>query len=232
MRGLIITGTDTSVGKTFVTCGLAAALQNSGVSTGIYKPVCSGSELDPATGHACWADVERIWGTLQQRFPREQICPQCFHAPLAPPLAAQQEGKQVDANLLRAGVEPWRAQVGTLLVEGAGGWLCPLSDAKTVADLASELDWPVLVVAANRLGVVNHTLLTLESIQSRGRAIAGIVLNQICRESDQSAATNGELLRAWTTVPLLATIPFNASADDPVWSQLLTKLMKGWSSFA
>jgi dethiobiotin synthetase len=202
MRGLLITGTDTAVGKTFVTAWLARRLLAQGLRVGIYKPACSGAEFR-ADGEPYWDDVEQHWEALQGRYPRELICPLRFVAPVAPVVAAEMEGVELSLDQLLAGVQPWREQVDLLLVEGAGGWLAPLTHAASVRDLAVELQFPVLIVARQQLGTINHTLLTLESIQQAGLPVQGIVLNQILQHPDPSALTNASLIaRGAPTIPI------------------------------
>ena len=111
-------------------------------------------------------------------FPEERICPQRFAAPLAPPEAARQENLTVDPVLLRTGIEWWEQRVEVLLVEGVGGLLCPLTDTETIVDLAVDLAWPLVIVARNSLGTINHTLLTIEAARNRDLQIAGLVLNR------------------------------------------------------
>jgi len=204
MNGLFITGTDTGIGKTYVACSIIRAAVTQGLRIGAYKPVCSGAEI--VDGRPRWEDVEALAAALQDDLPPERICPQRFLAPLAPPAAAAAEGRRVDEPLLADGVDWWRDQVDLLVVEGVGGWLCPLAESRTIAELAAELGFPVLVVAANRLGTINHTLLTLESIRSRGLSVAGIVLNDVSMRSDLSVATNAADLWERADVPWLATL--------------------------
>ncbi|HWL07135.1 MAG TPA: dethiobiotin synthase, partial [Planctomicrobium sp.] len=160
-RGIFITGTDTGVGKTYVTCQLSTVFQGMGHSVGLYKPVCSGgiSERDPAPGgreNWIWEDIEKLAATLPLSTDREMICPQRFIAPLAPPVAASLEGTSVNSMQLRTGINAWLGQVEFLLVEGVGGWRSPIATGETVAELARDLNFPVLLVAANRLGMINH----------------------------------------------------------------------------
>lgn len=174
--GLFITGTNTGVGKTYITVQLLRLLQEAGVKVGAYKPVCSGSECK--NGEEVWPDVEQLAAALADRFPREWICPQFFSAALAPPSAARLEGRTVDEHLLLSGSQRWENEVDVLLVEGVGGWLCPLGDHLSVADLAVRFSWPVLLVVGLELGAINHTLLTVESIHRHNLPLAGIVFNQ------------------------------------------------------
>lgn len=209
MQGLFITGTDTGVGKTWTACALASRLTELGVRVGVYKPVCSGAEID-AEGRPRWSDLDRLWEAMGRWADREVLCPQKFRAPLAPPLAAEAEGARVDADRLRSGVEWWRGRVDLLLVEGAGGLLSPLAEAETNLDLARDLGFPLLVVAANRLGTINHTLLTLHCAQSHGLATAGVILCDCTAELDQSAASNAELLLRFADLPWLGTLAFGS----------------------
>lgn len=206
-RGLFITGTDTGVGKTCVACFIAREARDAGVTVGVYKPVCSGASPD-ARGEPAWDDVERLSASVGHEFPPDRICPQRFAAPLAPPLAARQEGRAVDAALLRTGAAWWIGQVELLLVEGAGGLLAPLTDDETVADLAADLGYPMLLVAADRLGTINHTLLTVEVAERRGLNVAGIVLNRISAERDDSSARNAAEIERRCRAPVLGALEF------------------------
>ncbi len=136
------------------------------------------------------------------------ICPQRFAAPLAPPEAARAENVRVNSELLGQGAQEFRESCSILLIEGAGGLLCPLSDDSTVLDLAVELKSELVVVAANRLGVLNHTLLTVECARARGLNIAAIILNNVlppsARPDDQSMPANADLLDRWIHgIPIL-----------------------------
>ena len=205
-HGLFITGTDTGVGKTFVTTRIARELQATGVRVGIYKPACSGSESDES-GRPMWEDVDAHFHALNEEFPRKRICPQCFHAPLAPPVAAAAEGRVVDADLLQAGADWWRDRVDVLLIEGAGGLLCPLTESTSIADLAVDLGFPLLIVARLGLGTINHTLLTVEVARSRGLSMTGVVLNDHPPQTnDPATQTNPEEIAQRSGVPFLGVI--------------------------
>jgi dethiobiotin synthetase len=210
MRGLFITGTDTGVGKTAVACAIARAGVAAGLKVGVYKPACSGAELD-ASGVPRWEDPEQLAAACGGRWPLERISPQRFLAPLAPPAAARLEDRDVDFPLAVAGARWFEGRCDLLLVEGAGGWLCPLTDSRTFADLAVELGFPVVVVAANRLGTINHTLLTLEAIRSRRLETAAIVLNDLAAEAELSAETNLAEITRHSHVPCAASFSYGGS---------------------
>ena len=214
LRGLFITGTNTDVGKTYITAMIARQLTNQGVNVGVYKPVCSGSTVGD-DGVEIWSDVIRLSEAVGNRFPADWICPQRFFAALAPPAAANREGRTVDSEQLRTGLKRWEGVVDTLLVEGVGGWLCPIAKGETVADLAVDIGFPILVVVGLELGAVSHTLLTLESIRRSGLSIAGIVLNHHRGDGDAEVSLATESgIREQSGVPILATV-FHADDDFP-----------------
>lgn len=213
LRGLFITGTDTGVGKTFVASAIVRRLRDRKIRVGAYKPAVSGST--PGPDGPIWSDVEILYAALGGEYPREAICPQRFEAPLAPPVAAHREGREIDARLLIEGAGWWNDRVDVLIVEGAGGWLSPLADHLAVADVARELGFPIVIVARLSLGTINHTLLTIEAAQARNVPIAGIILNRAAPPGvkDLSEETNAVELARRTTVPILATIEHEAAAD-------------------
>lgn len=164
-RGLLITGTDTGVGKTVVTAALAAALAEAGVAVRALKPVASG--VDP--GHP--GEDAALLGLAAGHPPATLLR---LRTPVSPHRAAALEGVPVDGAAILAWVHE---NVGAVtLVEGAGGWEVPLSATFRVSHLGVALGWPVLVVAADRLGVLNHTLLTVAAVQRAGLPVAGVVL--------------------------------------------------------
>ena len=205
----MVVGTDTDVGKTYITAAIARQLVAEGVQTGVYKPACSGSVRDENTGACHWPDVEQLSDAIQSSVPVERICPQRFHAPLAPPVAAASEGQQINEGLLLEGAQWWQDQADFLLVEGVGGVLCPLSENMLIVDFAAQLQLPLLIVARAGLGTINHSLLTIEALQQRGLAIAGLILNDVDPElSDESRQTNASQIQQWTSVPVLSFVPF------------------------
>ena len=191
-----LTGTDTGVGKTFVTSLLTRALRLAGHGTVALKPLCSGDRTD--------ADILRSAGGNELTI--DEVNPHWFQAPVAPLLAARREGREVSIPALAAWFQAVSSGRKSVIVEGAGGWLAPIANGATIADLCAALALPVLVVAANRLGCVSHTLLTIESIRARGLECRGIILNTIQPGPDESARTNRELLEEFADVPILLEI--------------------------
>lgn len=206
MKTLLVTGTDTGVGKTWVTSLLVREFILCGIKTGAYKPVCSGAELD-ANGAVVWADIEALRAACGNDPDIDLVCPQRFHAAVAPNIAARMENHCVDSRLLIDGAMRWNSHVDQLVIEGAGGIFCPLSDELTVMDFSAALQAPTVVVAANRLGVINHTRLTVEALQTYGVKVAAIVLNEINppvqEKLDPSVPTNAAQISQWLpNVPL------------------------------
>ena len=200
MKTLLVTGTDTGVGKTWVTSLLVRFFRQQGICTGAYKPVCSGAELS-STGEVLWADIEALRSACGTDPEIDLVCPQRFHAAVAPNIAARMENRQVDSRLLIHGATRWEFLVDQLIIEGAGGIFCPLSDELTVMDVAVELNTPTIVVAANRLGVINHTRLTVEALQTHGVNVVAVVLNEMSsavrENADPSLPTNAAQIRHW-----------------------------------
>ena len=201
--GLFVTGTDTGVGKTDVAALIAQSLARAGCRVGAYKPAASGCVKEE--GDLVSDDAVALWNAAGRPGKLEAVCPQRFAAPLAPHLAARAEGKQVDCELLRSGVKYWQERTDIVIVEGAGGLLSPISDADFVADLAVEFGYPLVIVAANRIGVINQTLQTLLVAKTYcgGMPVAAVVLNDVEQSSDDpSRASNLSELRRLCEVPV------------------------------
>jgi dethiobiotin synthetase len=218
--GLFITGTDTGVGKTHVAAMIARSLRESGHRVGVYKPAASGCRIE--SGRLVSDDAVALWEAAGCPASLDRVCPQCFEAPLAPHVAAQAEGRKLDVDLLRHGVQFWQANSDVVLVEGIGGLMCPLSDDQYVAHLAHDLGYPLIIVSANRLGTINHTLQTLIAAAafSNGLPVAGIVLNNPDPPSDDaSRATNREQLAHHCDSPILTEVAWgeSGSGDDRDW---------------
>jgi dethiobiotin synthetase len=223
VRGLFITGTDTGVGKTFVTALIARTLAATGHRVGVYKPVASGCEL--IDGILVSDDAVTLWQAAGRPGSLEQVCPQRFRAPLAPHLAARAEGRSVDAALLRSGLDVWLADSDIVLVEGAGGLMSPVSDEDYVADLACDFGFPLLVVSRDRLGTIHQTLTTLIAAATieQDLDVAGIVLNELpSSAADPSIASNRAELESRAVPPVLAKIGPHAQgfADVVDWFEL------------
>jgi len=185
-RILFITGTDTGAGKTVLTALLAAFLRARGVRVAALKPVCSGGR----------ADARALRRALGGALTLDEINPWHFRAPVAPALAAQREKRAVKLARVLAHVRAVQKKFDLTLVEGAGGLLSPLGEDFDARDLLAALRAKPVVVAQNKLGAVNHLLLTLEALPKGLRARAQVVLVSPATP-DEATATNAALLEKW-----------------------------------
>lgn len=209
--GIFITGTDTGVGKTFVTATLAAYLRDAGYRVGVMKPVETGCE--EREGKLIPADAMRLKDASGCAEPIERICPYRLAEPLAPSIAASRVGVKIDVDHLLAVYAEISATHDVTLVEGAGGLMVPLLPSYTYADFARVFKLPLLVVAANRLGVINHLLLTLEHASCKGLGTLGYVLNRNSNETSLAAEANREALSNLTGIPCFGELPFVEMAE-------------------
>lgn len=207
MSGLFVTGTDTGVGKTFVASALATALRARGRRVGVVKPVETGVVCEPE-------DALALRAAAGDPAPLDDVCPYRLRAPLAPAVAARLEGVRIDVDHLVALIERRSREVDVLLVEGAGGLLVPIAGRITWAELAARLALPLLIVAANRLGTVNHCALTARAAATAGLRVHGFVLSQPTPQTDESAATNADTIASLTGLPVLAVLSHGASPAD------------------
>jgi len=206
VSGVLVTGTDTGVGKTFVARALTLALRGLGRRVSVMKPVETGVTDQPE-------DAVALREAAADPAPLDDICPWRLRAPLAPSVAARLEGTAVDLGRLEALVRRRLRDADVLLVEGAGGLLVPIVDSVTWADLAARVGLPLLVVAANRLGTVNHCALTARAADQMGLTVLGIVLSQPVAEPDLSVETNAATIASLTGVPVLAELPHATHPD-------------------
>ena len=210
-----ITGTDTGVGKTYVTACLIRENRAQGLDTIGFKPICCGSR----------DDAEILLAATRERadahppLTLNEVNPVWLRTPAAPYVAALIENRSIDLALVRETFTALRARHKSILVEGAGGWLVPIADRYTFADLAVELALPVIVVVKNRLGALNHVALTVHHIRAVGLECAGLILNQgpLSNADDTdpqqiARATNRSVLEELFQLPVLREFPFTESA--------------------
>jgi dethiobiotin synthetase len=194
-----ITGTDTDSGKTYVTCLLLEALKRGGKTAAGFKPfVCGGRE-----------DVIHLLNasTSESSLSLDELNPVWLKVPASPYAAALMENRHFEINDVIAQYKALATKHGHVLIEGAGGWVVPLNNFATMADFAQRLGLPVIVVVNNKLGCLNHTLLTVRNIQARGLTCAGIILNHVQDERDPASISNGMVLRHFLPdVPVLAEV--------------------------
>jgi len=204
-KAFFITGTDTDVGKTLVAAGLLLAAKNTGFTTAALKPVAAGCEKT-AEGLRN-SDAVLLQSVITQTLAYEQINPIALEAAIAPHLAAQQENRSLSADRLAGFCRGVLNSAEVTIVEGAGGWRVPINPRETMADLAKNLQLPVILVVGMRLGCLNHALLSFEAIVRDGLLVAGWVAN--CIDADMPALQeNISSLQSRLPVPCLAVVPF------------------------
>jgi len=204
--GILITGTDTGAGKTFVACGIATALRRRGLSVGPFKPAETGCDWDPLSRTLIPADAQLLREASQTEASLDTICPYRFRTPVAPAVAADLEGSVIDSERVKERLRDCYSTLASshdvILVETAGGILAPLAERFNYADLARLLSLPVLIVAGSKLGAINHTLLTLAFLEAAGLKILGCVVNHCTPERTPAIETNVKTLRKLISVPL------------------------------
>ncbi|MBM4201123.1 MAG: dethiobiotin synthase [Gammaproteobacteria bacterium] len=192
-RGLFVTGTDTGVGKTQVATALASLMRDRGLMVQPRKPVESGCRR--IDGRLVPADALSLRTAAGLDVPLETICPYALEPALSPERAAALAGLTLGLDELANGCRGGLGAADFLLVEGAGGFYSPLAPGVLNADLAAALGLPVLLVAADRLGTIGHTLLTVEAIERRGLELAAVVLNRIRPAGDPGMDNAADLSR-------------------------------------
>lgn len=213
MKKYFITGTDTDVGKTFVTRLLLDKVKKENQQALAIKPVAAGDTND-ATFFQNESSIA---------LPFEVINPFLLSAPLSPHIAAKQEGIHLNVDLLCAACERVYAYpVDYLFIEGAGGWQVPINATQTMADVAQQLNLPVIIVVAMRLGCLNHALLTAESILNAGLPIAGFIANQVQAQAQDAFKDNLDTLKARMRAPLLGVIPYSINKEITCKSHCVT----------
>jgi dethiobiotin synthetase len=223
-RGLIITGTDTGVGKTVVTALLASCLLRRGVDVGVMKPVASGCEN--INGYPVSQDALFLKEKLVLDEACELITPVCYREPLAPAAASRIEGVGFDIGRIERAYETLSRRHDIILVEGIGGILVPLDEKSTLMDIALRWALPLLVVARPGLGTINHTALTVSCARSAGCPVAGVVFNA-CEPPAGTRAEewNPRCVERFCNIPFWGTIPYGGESvgDGKAWERLCSE---------
>ena len=209
-QSYFVTGTDTGVGKTLVSCALLHAFAARGLQVAGMKPVAAGCRREGAS--LISEDVELLQAAGNLRLPLGQVNPYAFEPPLAPHIAAAQAGVHIALSTIVAAFDALRSQADVIVVEGVGGFRVPLNAREDTADLAALLGLPVILVVGMRLGCLNHALLTAEAITQRGLTLAGWVANQI--DPDMAALEENLItLKARLPAACLGIVPYRKNLD-------------------
>ena len=207
---LFLTGTGTGVGKTFVAIELLHWLRSRGIRAVGMKPICCGDR----------EDARRLLAASAEGISIEELNPVWLQSPVAPSVAAQIEQVEIDLRKIQNCFRNVSERFDTVIVEGVGGWLVPITTDLFVGDFAKQLDLPVAIVAENRLGCLNHILLTLESVQRRGLVCAGVILKSANGPTDLAQSTNETELRRLLASVNLVVID---ERTEPNWAEIFAK---------
>ncbi len=201
LNDCFVTGTDTEVGKTYVTVKLMQAMVTQGLKVVGMKPVASGC----ATIDGIWQneDVAKLIAASNVEAPREWVNPYCFDAPIAPHIAAQKQGMTIDVNVIVSAYNKLKNMADVVIVEGAGGLLVPLNSTHSMADLIDKLNLPTVLVVGMKLGCINHAMLTHVALKQRGLAMKHWVANHIDPNMAEQEENLSSLIHGLGQVPLL-----------------------------
>jgi dethiobiotin synthetase len=204
-QNYFITGTDTAVGKTHVTAALLRELRRQGHSAAAFKPIACGS--------GGRADAQLYRRIMDNEVPLDLLNPVYLKNPLAPVVAAKLEHREISLHKIRTAYAQLTAQYSPVLVEGAGGLMVPIKRDYYIADLAKDLELPVLIVARLSLGTINHTVLTVRQAQAYGLRVTGLILNDTLGRTGLAERTNVTAVPAAAGIPLLGVIAHKADPD-------------------
>ncbi|HEX3619070.1 MAG TPA: dethiobiotin synthase [Candidatus Udaeobacter sp.] len=213
---LFITGTDTGVGKTHIAARLLHLLRASGIRCAGMKPICCGDRRDAEALLAAGSDCVAI----------DEVNPVWLKTPAAPIVGVLMEKVTIDVEQILSAFRTLQERVEYVVVEGTGGWLVPIRSNYFGSDLAGAMKLPVLVVAENRLGCLNHAILTVRSIAAQQLRCVGLVLNSAEMANDIAALTNADILKRILDVPLLAGLGENLTQLPVDWRLMLDSTTK------
>ncbi|MEJ2391945.1 MAG: dethiobiotin synthase [Gammaproteobacteria bacterium] len=205
MHSLFVTGTDTEVGKTVVSCALIRQLVAGGLRVAAMKPVASGAQR--VDGELRNDDALQLMAAANVELPYALVNPYCFEPAIAPHIAAQQAGVEMSLDKIVSAYQQIARLADVVVVEGAGGWFVPLNASQTWADVAGILELPVMLVVGMRLGCLNHAMLTAHAVQTRGLQLTGWIAN-ILDPSMPELTHNIDTLKRFIMAPHLGVMPF------------------------
>ena len=217
-KGFFITGTDTEIGKTTISLGLIAALQNANHKVSAMKPVASGCEI--INGELKNDDALKLIKACHQNLHYKDVNPYAFKPSIAPHIAAEHAGIHIDIPTICKLADTHKANSDYCIIEGVGGWQVPLNETETVEDLALALNLPVILVVGLRLGCINHALLTAKAIQDSGLILAGWVANH-CHMNSDNADEVIESINQRINSPCLGITDHLNKAEPEIFGEML-----------
>ena len=211
-KGLFITGTDTGVGKTLITGGIAYVLREQGFRVGVLKPIASGCRHEREG--LISDDAEFLAMCAATDYPLSVITPVTYKTPAAPITCVDMEKRPVDYEAIAAAYRYLCDSCDVVIVEGIGGALVPIDEDHTVLDLAAAFGLPVVIVARPNLGTINHSLLTIQAVRKAGLPLAGLVISGYNAETaDIAEETSPDVICNFSNTPLLAVVPYDDGAS-------------------
>ncbi len=210
MYTYFITGTDTNIGKTAITCSLIAKLTEEGFCVGGMKPVAAGCHIEK--GYMISDDVKKIAEVSNADININEINPYQFEAPIAPHISFQKNKKEIDIHLIKKYLRSFENKMDYLFMEGVGGYAVPLTENFSTANLIEALNIPIILVVGVKLGCINHALLTVESILNKKQKLSGWVANRI-DEHMLAYDDNVSFLKENINAPCLGEVPYLKNFD-------------------
>ena len=208
MHSFFITGTDTNIGKTAITCSLIAKCIEEGFRASGMKPVAAGCHIE--NGYMISDDVKKIIEVSNVDLNIKEINPYSFELPIAPHISFK--SNEIDIHLIKKYFRSFENKMDYLFIEGVGGYAVPLTETFTTADLVENLDIPIILVVGMKLGCINHALLTVESILNKKQKLCGWVANRIDGDM-QAYEENFSFLKEKIKAPCLGEVPYFKDFD-------------------
>jgi dethiobiotin synthetase len=211
--GLLVLGTDTGVGKTLIAGAVARWLKKDGARVAVCKPCATGC-VRRREGLVS-EDAEFLAHAGDVPHPLDLVCPQCYAEPLAPAIAADRAGRPLDWEAIDRAIKIMSRDSDVMVVEGVGGVMVPMDARHTFLDVAAWLKAPAVIVARPGLGTINHTLLTINALRSRGVKVAGIIINRYPTDTPGTAEeTNPRAIEKWGRTSILCVVPESTMPAD------------------
>lgn len=212
MSGFFITGTDTEIGKTFVSSLLVKLFVEEGLQVTGMKPIASGAKI--VDGVLKNEDALSLIEASNIEVDYKVINPYVFEDAISPHLAAEQAGIEINLDEIKNNFDHLQKLSDVVVVEGVGGWYAPLSLDTTIADLAEVLKLPVILVVGLRLGCLNHALLTVQALRQSGLPIAGWIANHVVKDFSSADKNISTLKHYLNDIPFLGSVPYQTNHDN------------------
>lgn len=222
MSGLFITGTDTEIGKTYVSSLLIKLLVEENFQVTGMKPVASGANC--TNGELKNEDALSLMEASNVEAEYKKVNPYIFEPAVSPHIAAEQAGIEISLKEIKNNFEQLKKISDVVVVEGVGGWYAPITCHTTVADLAETLNLPIILVVGLRLGCLNHALLTAQAIRQSGLPIAGWIANHVEKDFSSAEKNISTLKHFLNDFPFLGSVPYQSEQHTVNLKPVIEKL--------